>query len=169
MLKLNITLFRSFTNGEKNSDMHLSAKFANFAWYSAIRAEKVKPAKRLWFKCSFELTIGVHVAGQHVYECRVRSFLKSHFFETYFATTLFFCTFFWAQIAYIGNSRKMAETFIQICIGADFRVVIAWQTHAEAEYHVISEFYKRGNELQTCICQRNLRILLDIGRFALKK
>ncbi len=29
--KLNITLFRSFTDGKKNYDMHLSAKFANFA------------------------------------------------------------------------------------------------------------------------------------------
>ncbi len=43
--KPNIMLFRSFTNGAMNYDMHFSARFANFALYSAICAEKVKPAK----------------------------------------------------------------------------------------------------------------------------
>ncbi len=43
--KPNIMLFQSFTNGKTNYDMHFSAKFANFACYSAICAEKVKPAK----------------------------------------------------------------------------------------------------------------------------
>ncbi len=113
-----------------------------FGAFSAEKSCKEQTRRKsIWYKRPFELKIGVHVAGQYVYECRVRSFLKYHLFETYFTTTLFFCTLFWAQMAYIGNSRKMAETFIQISIGADFRVVIEWRTRAEAEYHVISEFY----------------------------
>ena len=105
----------------------------------------------------------MHVAGQHIYECRMRSFLKYHFLETYCATTLFFITLFVAQMAYIGNSHKMVETFIQISIGADLRVVIEWQTRAEAEYHVISEFYKRRNELRHAFVSQICEFFLILG------
>ncbi len=135
-----------------------------FGAFSAEKSSKEQTRRKsLWCERPFELKIGVHVAGQHVYECRVRSFLKSHFFETYFATTLFFCTLFWAQMAYIGNSGKMADTFIQICIGADFRVVIEWRTRAEADYHVISEFYKRGNELRHAFVSEICEFCLTLG------
>ncbi len=51
-------------------------------------------------------------------------------------------------MAYIGNSRKMAETFMEISVGADFRVVIECHRRAEAEYYGIWAFYERGNELR---------------------
>ena len=51
-------------------------------------------------------------------------------------------------MAYIGNSSKRAETFMQICASGDFRVVIECYRRAEAEYHGIWEFYERKNELR---------------------
>ncbi len=51
-------------------------------------------------------------------------------------------------MANIGNLRTVAETFMLISISADFRVVIKCHRRAEAEYHVISEFYQRGYELR---------------------
>ncbi len=48
----------------------------------------------------------------------------------------------------IGNSGKMAEKFISISIGADFRVVIQGNRRVLAEYNVILGFYQRGTELR---------------------
>ncbi len=57
----------------------------------------------------------------------------------------------------------MAETCIQISTGADFRVVIEWQTRAEAEYHVISEFYKREKELRHAFVSQICEFCLILG------